>query len=161
VLFDAHVHQNREPCGFCLCTDTACQLSLVKKHSGNQEGQKIDMKASSCPKLSKMSYKSAAEYKPKSPCTNVPVYCPLCSDRAPAIWKYNLEAHLRRVHPDAEPERYKNKWFIGDTEKAAMQTIWDRICKPRASKGKKRAQKALAISEGHASRLALRSVLLP
>jgi hypothetical protein len=157
ILFDPHLRSCREPCGYCLRPDSTCQIYLVKKRSANQEGQQIDLKSSSCPKMQRLSYKVAAEYKKKSPCTNVPVYCPLCPDRAPAVWKYNFEAHMRRVHPDAHTHMYEAAWRISAMERAGMQVIWERICKPRGSKGKK-TKKALNISEGHSSRLALRYV---
>jgi hypothetical protein len=40
-------------------------------------------------------------------------------------------------------------------EKAGMQIIWDRICKPRASKRAKKAGVNVRISEGHLSWLAM------
>jgi hypothetical protein len=157
ILFDPHVHSNREPCGYCLHLDSTCQTYLVEKWSANQDGQKIDLKSTSCPKIPQISYKVAAEYKKKPPCTNVPVYCPLCPDRAAAMWKYNPEAHMRHIHPDACTEKYESLWHVSTTERAGMQTIWDRICNPRASKGKKK-KKVLKILEGHSSCLALRLV---
>lgn len=51
-----------------------------------------------------MNYKSATQSTKSSPCTNVPIYCPLCplnfSGELPAIWKYNAVAHLLYNHPE-------------------------------------------------------------
>jgi hypothetical protein len=130
----------------------------MKKQSADQDRQQIHMSSSLCLKLLKLSYKVASEYKKSNPCTNVPVYCPLCPECAPAVWKYNLEGHLCHIHPDASPEKYQSKWRVGKTKKAGMQIVWDRICKPRALKDAKKTREKLKISEGHSLCLALRFV---
>ena len=48
-----------------------------------------------------MNYAAAAKYSESAPCTNVPIYCPLCSTEngAPCtIWKYNTWLHLAYAH---------------------------------------------------------------
>ena len=49
----------------------------------------------------KYSYGVAAESSPSSPCSNVPIACPLCSSAAPAIWKYFMKAHFQETHKSA------------------------------------------------------------
>ncbi|KAF8870094.1 hypothetical protein CPB84DRAFT_1798441 [Gymnopilus junonius] len=52
-----------------------------------------------------MKYSKAAEYSDRSPCTNVPIHCALCTidsnGAMMTIWKYNLKYHLDTTHiPD-------------------------------------------------------------
>ena len=49
-----------------------------------------------------MNHAKAAEFSAHTPCTNVPIYCPICpqnSDGTRAtFWKYNLKHHLESHH---------------------------------------------------------------
>jgi hypothetical protein len=49
-----------------------------------------------------MQYKAAAKLSRSSPCTNVPIHCPICPtsvSKAPqTIWKYNALLHLISEH---------------------------------------------------------------
>ncbi|KAI0770900.1 hypothetical protein BD413DRAFT_553505 [Trametes elegans] len=51
-----------------------------------------------------MSYSSACKTTTTTPCTNVPIHCPLCPPLSPGspvtIWKYNTMAHLLTAHID-------------------------------------------------------------
>ncbi|KAI0775320.1 hypothetical protein BD413DRAFT_535097, partial [Trametes elegans] len=48
-----------------------------------------------------MSYSSACKTTTTTPCTNVPIHCPLCPPLSPGspvtIWKYNTMAHSQRT----------------------------------------------------------------
>ncbi|KAI0729871.1 hypothetical protein C8Q72DRAFT_777330 [Fomitopsis betulina] len=59
-----------EPCGFCGWD--GCMVQLTKKNSGVSV-------TSSCPyHYMLMSYNSAKTVSKATPCTNVPIHCPLC-----------------------------------------------------------------------------------
>jgi len=55
---------------------------------------------STCSEFTGIVYASALKGSKTTPCTNVPVICELCahatnSKTIPAIWRYNLEAHIK------------------------------------------------------------------
>lgn len=54
-----------------------------------------------------MQYKAAMTCSASSPCTNVPIHCPLClpslSGSPQTIWKYNTINHLLTHHADVDP----------------------------------------------------------
>jgi hypothetical protein len=59
---------------------------------------------STCPEFTTIKYATALSGSTTTPCTNVPVACKLCvradnSKSTAAVWRYNLEAHVRAVHP--------------------------------------------------------------
>jgi hypothetical protein len=58
----------------------------------------IDIKHSNCSKISKTKYKNAATSTLNSPYSNVPMSCPLCPVKVPAVWKYYLAQHLDKIH---------------------------------------------------------------
>ncbi|KAG2145917.1 hypothetical protein DEU56DRAFT_719768, partial [Suillus clintonianus] len=59
-----------------------------------------------CPLKESFQYASASKGSENRPCRNVPVFCKLCihqnreTDWRPAIWRYNIEAHLNEWHPE-------------------------------------------------------------
>lgn len=62
--------------------------------------------SSNCKYYYNFNYKAATKSSSNSPSTNAPLICPLCkpspkTGQKPAFWKYNLEAHLHREHPEA------------------------------------------------------------
>lgn len=129
-----------------------------------KSGDQLDMERSRCPNLYKIVMKKAAESKPRSPCSNVPMRCPLCLDPGlPAVWKYNFVPHFAEFHPSANIELYMQKWALTDAEEAGMQAVFLNRKTVRVSqKMKKRAQApTLQISDAHSTRLALRSLYIP
>ena len=57
-----------------------------------------------------MQYRAAAQFYKSSPCTNVPIHCPICPtsvSKAPqTIWKYNALFHLTSEHAtDSTPPK--------------------------------------------------------
>jgi hypothetical protein len=108
---------------------------------------------SRCPNLKKISLATASKFTEKSPCTNVPLQCPLCPKSSDAVWKYNLCAHIRRYHPSADVTNYEELYAISNEESILMKGIYKRPLKPKKIK---MAKRVLAISEGHSSRLAMR-----
>ena len=73
-------------------------VQLTKKNSGVSV-------MSSCPyHYMSMSYNSAKTVSKATPCTNMPIHCPLCppgrSGQLRTIWKYNTLFHLLKEHTD-------------------------------------------------------------
>jgi hypothetical protein len=105
-------------CGFCGRSDNPlCQQLLLKEPTGRGATKIL----SSCPYFYPARYGSASKYSSARPSTNVPVICKICfpdSSRdfkqpCPAIWKYEMDAHIRRAHPDfATPSHPLGTSFI-------------------------------------------------
>lgn len=157
ILFDPQVDRTSEPCGFCLRStfpSSTCVFYLTK--SSNQ----VDSERShGCPNLpTRFSYKTAAESTERSPCTNRPICCELCGPGSPSIWMYNMEVHLRCVHPSIPLDAYRSTWEILPGELEKMKSKWATrhlIVRRRTEK----RGRALEISDAHTSNLALRYVL--
>ncbi|KAF8884807.1 hypothetical protein BD779DRAFT_1442856, partial [Infundibulicybe gibba] len=86
------------PCGWC-GRDT-CAVQLTKKH-----GSKSVSVASNCIyHYENMSYSQASKCTNNSPCTNIPIHCPICpvssTGQPPTFWKYNGLYHLAAEHPE-------------------------------------------------------------
>ena len=147
ILHDVRLKDVKNPCGFCLRSGTlGCIIYL--KTSGKVTT--IDMVASQCPHLRKISLKSASQFTMKLPCTNHPVQCPLCLPKSAAIWKYNLCAHINSSHRTANSDLYQALFNISDKEVILMKGLFLKV--PR--QGKKSAPKrpGLIISNAHSSR---------
>ncbi|KAF9232942.1 hypothetical protein BU15DRAFT_28835, partial [Melanogaster broomeanus] len=101
------------PCGFCghdnggRAGEDKCALSMkITSRAVNWESR--------CPYKHTFQYGSASKGSDSRPCRNVPVICTLChhpgrdTDTHPAIWRYNMEAHLNETHPEyAHPGKQK------------------------------------------------------
>ncbi|KAF9536886.1 hypothetical protein CPC08DRAFT_771425 [Agrocybe pediades] len=149
ILHDERIKGEDSPCGFCLNTGNLCRIVLRV----TAKRALIDMKASKCPNLRRLTIKTAAKFnKDNSPCTNHPLICPLCPPKSPAIWKYNMRHHLA-VTEKADPNLYREYWEISDEERILMKGQLKII--PRKSK-KSKAVDMIPISDAHSSRLALR-----
>ncbi|KAF6752442.1 hypothetical protein DFP72DRAFT_1047213 [Ephemerocybe angulata] len=154
ALFDNALDQADEPCGMCGLPARQCRYVVVKG-KGSKASNRVDWKRTSgCGRPVNFSYKRAAEYSDNSPCTNVPLVCPLCPKEDPAVWRYNFKHHLQQKHTPEAVERYELLWKISDDEMAGMKRIWKdrRKSKPVT---KKRTEPLLTVSEGHRSIAAL------
>lgn len=103
ILHDPTISHDSEPCGLCLRPAPLCQFTLTKGKGRNSK-PKIQMSGkntSQCRNLLSFQYSAAAEMTDASPRTNVPIRCPRCSVDDPAVWRYNMEIHFRKQHPDA------------------------------------------------------------
>lgn len=87
------------PCGFCgRCGEADCTLTMKILSRSIQWSMQ-------CPRMEPFQYGSANKGSDNRPCRNVPVICTLChhpgkeTDAQPAIWHYNMEAHLTDRHP--------------------------------------------------------------
>ncbi|KAJ6603661.1 hypothetical protein B0H10DRAFT_2315727 [Mycena sp. CBHHK59/15] len=84
-------------CGFCGLDGCVTQLTISKegKHS---------IQSSCLYHYEKMQYKAAKASSNRSPCTNVPLHCMLCTKSVAGnhrtFWKYNASFHLASEHSD-------------------------------------------------------------
>jgi hypothetical protein len=76
-----------------------------------------------------MQYKTAAKFSGSSPCTNVPIHCPICpisiSETPQTIWKYNALFHLISEHstgftPPKIPRQHLSHMHITKEEEKAL-----------------------------------------
>ena len=156
ILFDTTLSPTLEFCGLCLQPSPSC-FFVLRNGKGSGTSCQVDLRKSRCQNLGRFSYASAVTETPHSPCTNVPITCPLCPSTASAIWKYNIKAHFSNNHRSADFEQHVSNSIISESEKAALRIKWEKRHKTRRSKTSKRlgAQVPLTISEHHSSRLVL------
>ena len=150
ILHDARLKDVKDPCGFCLRSGMlGCNIYL--KTTGKTTT--IDMVASQCPQLRKISLKAASHFTAKSPCTNHPIRCPLCPPKSAAIWKYNFRAHITASHCTANPELYHSLFGLEKDETILMKAVLLKV--PRAGKKAIAKGTSLVISNVHSSRCAV------
>ena len=141
-----------EVCGLCLHPLPICQI-FPKKGHGESQSFSVDVERSSCLYRGRFSYASAEKCTTNSPCTNVPLVCPICGPKKAAVWKYCMETHFRERH-NLLPAHFPIKFEMTSLEKRKMAEKW----KGRHQKPKKRNMKKkespLILSEAHSSRLA-------
>ena len=99
----------------------------------------------------KFSYGKAAVSSDTSPCSNIPIHCPICGKSKPAVWRYNLEEHLKVKHSPNAAEQHAVLWTISQGERDAMKHVWNN----RQPKAPKRTRKSnaplLVVSDVHTS----------
>jgi hypothetical protein len=115
------------------------------------------MKNSRCQNLYKISLKHEAKFSQKSPCTNILLRCPLCPKVSDAVWKYNLQAHISKIHPTADNSIYSGQWSLSEEETTPMKACY--LAKPCKSK-KKSNECTFNISEVHSTWIALQLVFM-
>ncbi|KAJ7874305.1 hypothetical protein B0H14DRAFT_2343741 [Mycena olivaceomarginata] len=154
LLFDPSINRQHEACGLCMRPTPMCTFYLTRSNGKFQ----VDWEKSTCMFRINFQYGVAeCSSSPSSPCSNVPVICPLCGPQHPAVWKYSLEAHFRNVHHLADSRKFPMTVTITDDEKTWMKEIWEARQKyPQPRNMKKKKKNPLEISEAHSSRLALR-----
>ncbi|KZP23238.1 hypothetical protein FIBSPDRAFT_737876, partial [Athelia psychrophila] len=154
ILHDIAIDRDLEACGLCLRPSPQCQLQL-QKPKGCNGNPAVNINASSCPNLIKFQYKVAAHSSPSSPCSNVPISCPLCSA---VIWRYNLCVHFRKQHQSSlHLPQYTAIWTLSNIETYEMAKIWKERHKKVIKRGRKKVvAPRLRISEAHSSRLTLK-----
>jgi hypothetical protein len=157
ILHDNALKNVPNPCGFCLSPGSLCSVRL-KKGQGRKVGMQIDLQNSRCQYNNqvKLSLKTFSKSTSASPCTNVPIMCPLCPTTSDAVWKYNLESHLKTVHPTANISEYRTYYEISKSEFVALKNAF--TSKPRWTAKRIRSLVNINISEAHSSRVALRCV---
>jgi hypothetical protein len=151
ILFDPKVDRTSEPCFLCLRPAPLCQFFLTKG-KGARGSPKIDQSRSSgCPMRLKFSYSVAAKSSASSPCSNVPVQCPLCPKSAVAVAKYNLKAHLLKAHPNVPVNNYESQWKLSSFEHAEMKNIWAKRQEVSVKRPKRSNIAPLVVSDAHRS----------
>ena len=96
------------------------------------------------------SYRVAAESSTSSPCSNVPIQCPICSKSEPAIWKYFMKMHFEEKHKNLWPfTNHKHLWKLSDFEMSEMKKIWEKRSKVTTKHTKKSNFPPLVISDAH------------
>ena len=156
ILFDNTLDTTTEPCGLCMHASPLCAFYL-RKGKGVGSAPQINERVSRCPNfIGKFSYSAAATECTNSPCTNVPVICPLCPSTSAAVWKYNMKTHLARIHPSTKGSDFPNAFVISNSEKAALKVLWEkRHTVSRRRRQGNTASNPLSISELHSSRQAI------
>ena len=145
-------------CGLCLSTGNICTIFL-KKGKGADRPMTIDMKRSHCPNLYAMKIGTASKSTKYSPCTNIPLQCPLCPADSPAVWKYNLEKHIMARHPTSHLETLQHHYAISSLERDELKRRhYDEDgVQPRLGKRKRRDETQIfRISESHSLKMVLR-----
>ncbi|SJL10364.1 uncharacterized protein ARMOST_13750 [Armillaria ostoyae] len=123
ILYDKNIDRSLEPCGSCLRPSPACSFYL-KGSSGTVSDMRVDQKRSVCINKVSFRYKVAAASPSTSLCSNIPVMCPECPPKAPAVWKYNMPSHMERKHPHVPQNALSEEWAVSDLEMDLMKNIW-------------------------------------
>ncbi|KAJ6565193.1 hypothetical protein DFH09DRAFT_1474606 [Mycena vulgaris] len=123
----------------------------------NKDGVAVNFTAShGCPNfVKKFHYGVAEKSTNRSPCSNVPLQCPACERKEPAVWRYNLKYHLLDSHPSISPSKYKHLWELSESETASMRSVWEKLKEPPKKKSAKKLKPTLKISAAHSSKFAL------
>ena len=154
ILHDPTIKILKNLCGLCF-HEGGCIFYLTKKHGLDQTGVKINLRDSVCPRLSSFTYKTPPESKPNSPCSNVPIYCPVCPDCAPAVWKYNMQYHMQTMHPETT-DHYASLWQISPSKIAILHVLWSDCTDTHRRTWTRTKKITHSISEAHCSRLTMR-----
>lgn len=140
----------RGPCGFCLRGNGECRIVLQPGKS-----DRIDTGRSVCKNLLKIQLKKAGTYSKTSPCTNIPIRCPICPPNADAVWRYNLHQHLQMRHPGHSPDSHQTLWNISNEER-------EHVVRQLSIKRRRTREQVLPadtrVSEAHCSTSVLRYV---
>lgn len=155
IQHDTLLDSSEELCGLCLRPAPMCQLYL-RKARGVAGSVSVDHRKSKCINLIHFNYATASTSSESSPCSNVPIVCPLCPRDSPAVWRYSLHAHFRGQHRIQSPADFPIKISLSQSEKDGMRKVWNsrfKVSKPRKTKLKNKP--ALTISEAHRARLYL------
>ncbi|KAK0493956.1 hypothetical protein EDD18DRAFT_1077900 [Armillaria luteobubalina] len=151
------VSPSTEPCGLCLAPSPMCQFFLSKGKGARGQTRINYSKSRGCPDIGvTFKYMIAATSSKTSPCSNIPISCPLCPPNYPAVWKYSMRHHFMNRHPAVDLTKWKHLWELSRAEIAAMDKVWEerrKVPKPKG-KNKKGGLGPLIISEAHSMRLA-------
>jgi len=99
------------------------------------------------------SYSVAAESTASSPCSNVPIHCPVCPKTDPAIWKYFMRIHFEEKHKTLDLTKYEHLWKLSNFEVSEMKKIWAKRGKVAIKRTKKSKIPPLVISENHRAQI--------
>lgn len=159
ILHDPSLTQSTQLCGLCLWPPPFCQFFLIKGKSANGSLKINQTSSQGCVMKVKYSYSAAAESSFSSPCSNVPVACPLCSKTSPAVWKYFMKAHFQETHRSAPIPKYEHLWKLSNFEAAEMKRIWAKQKNVVVKRTKKSNIPLLVISKHHHALIPVRYCL--
>ena len=145
ILHDNNLRGRQSACGFCL--NSQCEIHLMR----HGQPLTINMQKSHCPNLRKVHLEIAESFTDRQSCINHPLKCPLCSL---IVWKYNFKAHIFDPHPNANLSLYESLYRLHGSELTLMKGVF--LARTRSTKNNRTKTKALVISAGHSSRMALR-----
>ena len=162
ILFDPSISVTTEPCGLCLQPSTICQY-FMKKGKGALGTPKIDYNRSQgCVTKCKFSYSVASRSTSSSPCSNVPLSCPLCAKTSPAVWRYNFEHHLKNSHHGMQPNgNDKSIYELTASEQEDMSKIWERRENVSVKRPRKHNFPPLVVSDAHRASILTRYSITP
>lgn len=150
ILYNPAVIQSIEPlCSLCLRPTQLCQFYLAKGKGANGNPRINQKQSKGCLIKMTYSYGIAAESTASSPCSNVPIYCPICPKTDPAIWKYFMKIHFEEKHKTLNLTTYEHLWRLSNFERAEMKKIWGKRGKVTIKRAKKSKILPLIISENH------------
>ncbi|KAF8148942.1 hypothetical protein B0H34DRAFT_668127, partial [Crassisporium funariophilum] len=150
ILFDPSIIHSALPlCGLCLRPAPLCQYFL-KKGKGVHASLTINTESSKgCLIKTKYSYRVASESTASSPCSNVPLRCPLCPKADPAVWRYFLKTHFLEKHKTATLSKYEHLWKLTNFETSEMRKIWAKRMTATVKRTKKPQRAPLVVLEDH------------
>ncbi|KAF8170125.1 hypothetical protein BJ912DRAFT_837309, partial [Pholiota molesta] len=136
ILYDSAVLRSMPLCGLCLRPSPMCEFFLTKG-KGAQGNLQIDQKKSQgCQINTTYSYGVASESTKSLPCSNVPISCPKCKKKDPAVWQYFLKNHFEEKHLKFVGE-FKDLWDLSNFEMLEMEKIWSKRSKVTVKRTKK------------------------
>jgi len=160
ILHEPAVKHSIEPlCGLCLRPSPMCQYYLTKG-KGAKGSVKINQKTlKGCLIKMKFTYSITAESTTSSPCSNVPIHCPVCPKADPAIWKYFMKIHFKERHKTLDLTKYEHLWELSRFERSEMNKIWAKRAKVTVKRTRKSKILPLVVSENHRARIPLMYVI--
>ena len=155
ILYDPGVvHVKGVLCGLCLRPSPLCQYFITKGKGANGNLCVNSEASRGCLMKMNYSYRVAAESSASSPCSNVPIHCPICSKSEPAVWKYFMKFHFEEKHKNLRPfTKHEYLWKMSDFEMLEMKKIWEKRSKVTAKRTKKSDIPPLVISDAHRARI--------
>ena len=162
ILYDPGVIRAKDIlCGLCPRPSPLCQFFLTKGKGTNGNLRVNSEVSRGCLEKINYSYRIAAESTTSSPCSNVPIQCPVCAKSEPAIWKYFMKAHFTEKHKNLHPfTKYEHLWQVSDFELSEMKMIWEKRSKVTVKRTKKSNVPLLLISDAHRARIPSRYQIL-
>ena len=124
ILYDPAVIQSIEPlCGLCLRQSQLCQFYLAKGKGANGN-LRINQKTSKgCLVKMNYSYGIAAESTTSSPCSNVPIHCPIFHEGSLQRKAQNIKSYQVRTPLEAlQLRKIRNEEDMDKTGKGTSQT---------------------------------------
>jgi hypothetical protein len=139
-----------------------CQFFLTKG-KGSKGKPKINYRLSKgCPMLVKYSYHVASQSSPASPCSNVPVQCPICPSTDAAVWRYSLKPHFNVKHKTLTSSgKYDHLWKLSNFEMTEMKKFWAKRATTTTKRTRKSKIPPLVVSEDHRAQIPARYHLFP